>query len=120
MERKPGALRNGAPFKDWQLSEALEKVKTHLMLRLGGDREFVSILQAIQTDGLEAVTVACELALSEKAISADYILNALSRLRVSQAPVVVATPDQLRLHNEPRSDCKRYDHLLKEVAYARV
>jgi hypothetical protein len=118
LERKPGALRNGAPFKDWWLSEALEKVKAHLMGRIGGDREFVSILQAIQIDGLEAVNVACELALSENAISADYILNALSRLRASRAPIVVATPDQLKLQFEPVSNCKRYDQLLKEVTYA--
>jgi transposase len=115
LERKPGALRNGAPFKDWDLPDALQKVRLHLMKRLGGDRECVQILKAIQTDGLEAVTVACELALEEKAISADYILNVLSRLRPTPS-VTIATPEQLRLTHEPVANCERYNHLLSSIA----
>jgi len=112
LERKPGALRNGAPFKDWELPDSLQKVRVHLMARLGGDGEFVDILQAIQVDGLEAVVVASELALSEEAISADYILNALSRLRPTPTPIVISTTDQLQLANEPISNCQRYNSLL--------
>ena len=26
LERKPGALRNGAPFKNWELPESIKKV----------------------------------------------------------------------------------------------
>jgi hypothetical protein len=122
LERKPGALRNGAPFKAWDLPACLQKVRAHLMGRLGGDRECVQILQAIQTDGLEAVSVACELALEEKAISADYILNVLSRLRPSPDAPVIATPAHLQLTQEPLADCQRYNGLLRtsttEVNYA--
>ena len=28
LERKPGALRNGAPFKDWKLPDALGRLRT--------------------------------------------------------------------------------------------
>lgn len=115
LERKPGALRNGAPFKDWNLPDALQKVRTHLMKRIDGDRECVQILQAIQTDGLEAVIVACELALDEKVISADYILNVISRLRPTPS-VAIVTPEQLQLTHEPVANCERYDHLLPSIS----
>ncbi len=69
-----------------------------------------------------AVTVACELALDETAISADYILNALSRLRPTPACVSVVTPEQLRLTHEPIANCQRYNQLLcaigKEITHA--
>ena len=80
LERKPGALRNGAAFQDWDLPQSLQKVKRSLMTRLGGDRQCVRVLLAIAHHGLEAVTVACDLALEDKVISADYILNLLGRL----------------------------------------
>ena len=42
--RKPGALRNGAPFKDWALPPALAKVRTRLQHHHDGDRQFVKVL----------------------------------------------------------------------------
>jgi hypothetical protein len=30
LARKPGALRNGAPFKDWALPAAMDKVRKRL------------------------------------------------------------------------------------------
>lgn len=122
LERKPGALRNGAPFKDWDMPLAFQKVSAHLMKRLGGDRECVQILKAIQTDGLESVIVACELALEEKVISADYILNVISRLRPTPS-IAITTPEQLQLTHEPLANCERYDCLLsslnsEEIPYA--
>jgi hypothetical protein len=38
LARKPGALRNGAPFKDWLLPGALERVRRKLAKVPGGDR----------------------------------------------------------------------------------
>jgi hypothetical protein len=60
LERKPGALRNGAPFHDWELPAALQKVRALLIPKRGGDKQYVAILLAITPHGLEAVTVACE------------------------------------------------------------
>jgi hypothetical protein len=34
LARKPGALRNGAPFKDWVLPAAMERVRRKLSPRL--------------------------------------------------------------------------------------
>jgi hypothetical protein len=38
LARKPGALRNGAPFKDWVLPAALEHVRHKLAGTDDGDR----------------------------------------------------------------------------------
>src|SRR5208283_4471179 len=59
LARKPGALRNGAPFKDWVLPAALERVRRKLAGSDDGDRQMVAILAAVLTDGLPAVEAAC-------------------------------------------------------------
>ena len=83
------------------------------MTRLGGDRQCVRVLLAITHHGLEAVTVACDLALEDKVISADYILNLLGRLTPTPFLASVPTPDTLQLIHEPLANCSRYDALLK-------
>src|SRR3982074_3446003 len=44
LARKPGALRNGAPFKDWILPTGLERVRRKLAGAADGDRQMVKIL----------------------------------------------------------------------------
>ena len=58
LARKPGALRNGAPFKDWVLPSALERVRRKLASVDDGDRQMVDLLSAVLTDGLAAVEAA--------------------------------------------------------------
>ena len=55
LARKPGALRNGAPFKDWVLPAAIERVRRKLASADDGNRQMVDILNAVLTDGLPAV-----------------------------------------------------------------
>lgn len=117
LERKPGALRNGAPFKDWDLPAAILKVKNSLMQRSGGDRECVAILLAMNEYGIEAVSVACELALTEKVISRDYIINLLNRLHPTGRPDAIETPVELKLQQEPLANCKKYNLLLTETTH---
>ena len=45
--KKPGALRNGAPFKDWALPPALARVRAKLQHHADGDRQFVQVLEEI-------------------------------------------------------------------------
>jgi hypothetical protein len=52
LARKPGALRNGAPFKDWVLPAPIERVRRKLRAAPDGDRQMVEILGAALTDGL--------------------------------------------------------------------
>jgi len=118
LERKPGALRNGAPFKDWQLPPAILKVKSILMKRRGGDRECVEVLLAMSEHGIEAVSVSCELAITEHVVSRDYILNALHRLRPTAHPQATTTPAGLILKEEPTSNCHKYNLLLTGANHA--
>ena len=101
LERKPGALRNGAPFKEWTLPKPILAVKDQLLKRKGGDRECVAILGAMLEHGVEAVEVACELALSDKTVSKDVILNILNRLRKQAQPQTMETSVALKLSIEP-------------------
>jgi transposase len=111
LARKPGALRNGAPFKDWLLPASLERVRRQLRGSDDGDRQMVAILSAVLSDGLAAVEAACEQALSDGVHSSDVILNILARRRDSAPAMTVMTPDALRLHHAPLADCNRYDRL---------
>ena len=94
LARKPGALRNGAPFKDWVLPAALDRVRRKLAGSTDGDRQMVKILAAVLTDGLSAVEAACSQALAEGVHSADVILNILARRR--QPPVPRRSPRRRR------------------------
>jgi transposase len=111
LARKPGALRNGAPFKDWVLPAALERVRRKLAGSDDGDRQMVKILAAVLTDGLPAVEAACAQALSESVHSADVILNILARQRDPGPAATIMTPDALKLRHAPIADCARYDQL---------
>jgi hypothetical protein len=111
LARKPGALRNGAPFKDWALPPAMRRVQQKLGRAPNGDRQMVDILGAVLIDGIDAVEAACAEALAENVHSADVILNILARRREPPPPLTVTTPDALRLSCEPAADCARYDSL---------
>jgi len=115
LARKPGALRNGAPFKDWVLPASLERVRRKLAGAADGDRQMVDILTAVLSDGLPAVEAACGEALSENVHSAGVILNILSRRREPVAPITILTPEALRLRHEPAADCARYDSLRRAL-----
>jgi hypothetical protein len=115
LARKPGALRNGAPFKDWVLPAAIERVRRKLRAARDGDRQMVEILGAVLSDGLPAVEAACAEALGEGIHSADVILNILARRRDPGPPVTIMTPEALRLRHEPAADCARYDSLRRAI-----
>ena len=120
LTRKPGALRNGAPFKDWKLPNALGRLRTRLAGHDDGDRQFVKVLAAALEDGLEAVEAACAEALECGACSAivrsarvprDVVLNTLTRQRQPAPPAAIPTPEGLQLRHQPVADCQRYDSL---------
>jgi transposase len=111
LARKPGALRNGAPFKDWVLPAALERIRRKLAGTADGDRQMVDILAAVLSDGLPAVEAACGEALRENVHSAAVVLNILARRRDPAVAITIMTPEALRLRHEPTADCARYDSL---------
>ena len=115
LARKPGALRNGAPFKDWVLPAAIERVRRKLAGADDGNRQMVGILTAVLTDGLPAVEAACAEAIGHGVHSADVVLNILARQRDPGSPATILTPAALTLRHAPLADCARYDNLRRTI-----
>lgn len=113
LQRKPGALRNGSPFKQWNLPEAVVLVREALSRHGDGDRQFVGILAAVPLYGLEAVTQACSEALAAQVVSRDIVLNLLARTQDELPPPLCDPAAHLPvLITPPLADCSRYDQLL--------
>src|SRR5205085_12646434 len=74
LARKPGALRNGAPFKDWPLPTGLARIRRKLKGPDDGDGEMVKVLSAVLTDGLVAVEAACAETRGDGVHSAEVLL----------------------------------------------
>jgi transposase len=111
LARKPGALRNGAPFRDWVLPPALAAIRRKLKGSDDGDRQMVQILSCVAADGLPTVEAACREALDQGVHSAPVIINILAR-RKDVAPLpLLLTPASLHLTHAPVADCARYDSL---------
>ncbi|MBK7284429.1 MAG: IS21 family transposase [Sphingomonadales bacterium] len=117
IQRKPGALRNGAPFIE--LPQAFRQLQGHLLRRPGGDREMVEILSLVLQHDEQAVLCAAELALEAGVPTKTHVLNILHRLTDGKAPPVapIDAPQALRLAQEPLADVGRYDNL-RELRHA--
>ncbi|MDX3911817.1 MAG: hypothetical protein QHC67_18780, partial [Sphingobium sp.] len=111
LVNKPGALRNGAPFQDWDLPAALARLRRKLGSNDDADRRFVRVLAAVTTDGLDAVDSAVREALDTGAVSDEVILNILARRREPPRPASIVTPEDLVLMHPPVANCVRYDSL---------
>ncbi len=109
LARKPGALRNGAPFST--LPEAFKRLQSILLKRPGGDREMVEVLALVLHHDEQAVLTAVELALESGAPSKQHVLNILSRLVETAPPAPVTAPQALVLAVEPEANVSRYDGL---------
>lgn len=105
--RKPGALRNGAPFTDMPLP--LLRLRQGLLKRPGGDKVMAQVLATVPVAGLDAVLVAAELVLESGVISIEHILNVVARLNDPPPTEQVTTP--LLLGDQPLANTERYDSL---------
>lgn len=77
LERKPGALRNGAPFKLLELPASMKKVREQLSQYPDGDKRFIRILLKVVSQGLETVEQACSLAIATGGANDTVILRYL-------------------------------------------
>ncbi len=112
IERKPGALRNGAPFKT--MPEPLQELQRQLLKHPGGDRVMAHVLSAVPLHGLDSVLAAIEIALQVGRVSAEHVLNTLAHLKDQSRPTIageVQTP--LTLLTPPLANVVRYDSLRK-------
>ena len=111
IQRKPGALRNGAPFAG--MPDGFRRLQEHLLKRVGGDREMVEVLALVLQHDEQAVLCAVELALEAGVPTKTHVLNILHRL-VDGKPDTSAridAPQALSLLREPKADVERYDAL---------
>ena len=111
IQRKPGALRNGAPFLE--MPEAFGRLQDHMLRIEGGDREMVDILSLVLHHDEAAVLCAVELALEAGVPTKTHILNLLHRLidgKQMNLPEV-DPPDVLTLQTDPKANVERYDGL---------
>ncbi len=120
IQRKPGALRNGAPFLD--LPEAFRRLQGLLLKRPGGDREMVEILALVLHHDEQAVLCAVEVALEAGVPTKTHILNLLHRLvdgKETAVSLIDAPSEALTLRQEPKANVARYDTLRgKDVRHA--
>ncbi|MDP2369583.1 IS21 family transposase [Rhodoferax sp.] len=118
IQRKPGALRNGAPFAD--MPAPLLRLRQGLMRVEGGDKTMAQVLNCVPSHGLEAVLVSVELVIESGALSTEHVLNVLARLNASELPQSVESA--LQLKEAPVANTGRYDSLrgdaMVEVNYA--
>lgn len=115
LQRKPGALRNGAPFAD--MPEPLQRLRKGLLRNPGGDRVMAQVLAIVLSAGLDAVLVAVELALETGPpgkVSVEHVVNVLGRLNAVPEPPTAAT--QLKVATPPLANTARYDSLRADSA----
>lgn len=119
VQRKPGALRNGAPFVE--LPPAFRQLQDHMLRKPGGDREMVDVLALVLHHDEQAVLAAAEMALAAGVPTKTHVLNLLHRLvdgKVVGGPPL-DTPQALILRREPKANVERYDGLRAQIAGGR-
>lgn len=77
VQRKPGALRNGAPFQ--QLPACFQQLQSQLLRKPRGDRAMVDILSLVLHHPEDLVEQAIEQALQSQCASKEHVINCLSR-----------------------------------------
>ena len=116
LAKKPGALRNGAPFKEMVLPEVLDKVRSSLEGQINGSRDFAHILSYIPVESMEAVVAACEQAIMANTVSKDIIVNILLRGSDESSCEVDDNKEYPSIKHIPIADCSAYNSLLSEVS----
>ncbi len=109
LERKPGALRNGAPFKDLMnlLPSAFSRIRHGLESYKDSDKQFVAILVLVNKYGLEKVTNACNQAIVTGGCSVKLVEQYLQPV----AQITQQETEFIQLQNPPDEDCSIYSEL---------
>lgn len=112
LKRKPGALRDGAPFVNWQLPGAMVQIRDLYLKQPGGDREFVELLLKAQDHGMDVVQMACELAVEAKTLRLPAITNLINQLVEPVVPARIEVHPYPELSVRPEANCHRYEALI--------
>lgn len=105
LERKPGALRNGAPFKLLKLPLSLISIQNSLRVHDDGDKQFIKILLQVSKYGLNKVEEACASSLKIGVSNADFVIQHLT----PAAPKEKIEERQLHLIEVPSEDTCCYN-----------
>jgi len=108
LERKPGALRNGAPFKQLKLPQSLTNMRENLRVHEDGDKQFIKILLQVSIHGLGKVDEACASALKVGISDADFIKQYLA----PNIPQEIIEERHLQLREVPNEDLHCYNDIL--------
>ena len=109
LQRKPGALRNGAPFLE--LPDSFRKLQKQLLKHPGGDRDMVDILALALQHDEHKVEQAIITALTSGSPSKQHVINCLNRLLDKPMPSQLKPRPDLKLIKEPEANTERYDNL---------
>jgi transposase len=109
VQRKPGALRNGAPFTE--LPPGFRQLRAVLLQHEGGDREMADILALVLHHDEALVEQAVQDAMASGITTKTHVLNRLSRLLDTPLPAALTPPSALSLRDEPVANTRRYDAL---------
>lgn len=120
LERKPGALRDGAPFKNWKLPKALKQIRKNLEGYSDGDKQFVKILVQVHAHGLKKVNAVCAQALENGICNADFIVDYLSGNDCKKP--IIEKDEYPKIEIPPDNNCSDYTKKLllvcEEVGHA--
>ena len=113
LERKPGALRNGAPFIELMslLPVEFRKLREYLKRYNDCDKQFIAVLQLILKHDLSKVATACRQAI---AVGGCNIKMVTKYLEDNIKPDIVKEniePQFIQLKNPPNADCGMYNNL---------
>ncbi|MEI8055749.1 MAG: IS21 family transposase, partial [bacterium] len=120
LEYKPGALRNGVPFKLLKLPQSFITIQEKLRTHENGDKQFIKILLQVSKQGLDKVDEACANALKTGVSNADFVIQYLA----PAAPKEKTEERQLHLIEAPSEDISCYNdiflsnqHVSQEATY---
>ena len=111
LDRKPGALRNGAPFLE--MPAPLLSLQRALRRHPGGDRAMADVLACVPILGLEVVVAAVERLPESLHTSVEQVRHLATLLQANERPELppIVTPEALQLNEVPIADTGRYDQL---------
>ena len=114
--RKPGALRNGAPFKDWVLPGqinvygASSPAPTMAIGRWStSSRRFATMVPAVEA--------ACAEAIADGLDSADVVLSILVGNVSPPHQQNIMMPAALTSRHAPIADCARHENLRRTISW---
>ena len=114
LERKPGALRNGAPFKQLELPDAVKKIRLAQSKYSDGDKNFIRLLLKANQLGLDALDKACNLALSNGISNPDWIINKMEGKEYNEkSENNKSKADEIfKINDSLNGNCYAYNQLL--------